>query len=109
MSQQNSNCSKLQQIAVKFLYQSLTTNHIETHVRQFQIHGSVHRDSILIRSNEMQQYSGVYLLQNYSTSFGCLSHPSSGVHQTVTPTSDTDHSFRTTTFRHSGLIRARWR
>ena len=30
-----------------------------------------------IRSNEMQQYAGVYLLQNYSTSFGCLSHPSS--------------------------------
>ena len=46
----------------------------------FYIHGSVHRDSILIRSNEMQQYAGVYLLQNYSTRFGCLSHPSSGVH-----------------------------
>ena len=30
----------------------------------FYIHGSVHRDSILIRSNEMQQYAGVYLLQN---------------------------------------------
>ena len=30
----------------------------------------------------MQQYAGVYLLQNYSACFGCLSHPSSGVHQT---------------------------
>jgi len=30
----------------------------------FYIHGSVHRDSIFIRSNEMQQYAGVYLLQN---------------------------------------------
>jgi len=30
---------------------------------EFYIHGSVHRDSILIRSNEMQQYAGVYLLQ----------------------------------------------
>ena len=29
--------------------------------------------TILIRSNEMQQYAGVYLLQNYSTCFGCLS------------------------------------
>ena len=38
---------------------------------------------ILIRSNEMQQYAGIYLLQNHSTCFGCLSHPSSGVHQTV--------------------------
>ena len=26
------------------------------------IHGSVHRDSILIRSNEVQQNAGVYLL-----------------------------------------------
>ena len=40
----------------------------------FYIHGYVHRDSILIRSNEIQQYAGVYLLQNYSTCFGCLSH-----------------------------------
>ena len=31
----------------------------------------------------MRQYAGVYLLQNYSTCFGCLSHPSTGVHQTV--------------------------
>ena len=37
----------------------------------------------------MQQYSGVYLLQNYSTCFGCLSHPSSGVHQTVSAASGT--------------------
>ena len=58
----------------------------------FYIHGSVHRDSILIRSNKMQKYAGVYLLQNYSTCFGCLSHPSSGVHQTVTAASGTGHS-----------------
>jgi len=38
---------------------------------------------ILIRSNEMQQYAGVYLPQNYSTCFGCPSHPSSGLHKTV--------------------------
>ena len=46
--------------------------------------GSVHRNSILIRSNKMQQYAGIYLLQNLSTCFGCPSHPSSGVHETVT-------------------------
>ena len=46
---------------------------------------------ILIRSNEMQQYAGVYLLQNYSTYFGCLSHPSSGVYQTITAASGTGH------------------
>ena len=52
------------------------------------IHGTRRRQTsdvhILIRSNEMQQYAGVYLLQKYSTCFGCLSHPSSGVRQTVT-------------------------
>ena len=37
----------------------------------------------------MQQYAGIYLLQNYSTCFGCLSHPSSGVHKTVTADSGT--------------------
>ena len=50
---------------------------------EFYIHVSLHRDSILITSNEKQQYAGVYLLQNYSTCFGCLSHPSSGVQKTV--------------------------
>ena len=73
--------------------------------RLFHIHGSVHRDSILIRFNEMQQYAGVYLLQYYSTCFWCLSHPSSGVHQTVTAASGTGHSVRATAFRQRGLIR----
>jgi len=40
----------------------------------------------------MQQYAGVYLLQNYSTCFGCPSYPSSRVHQTVTAASGTGHS-----------------
>ena len=46
---------------------------------------------ILIRSNKMQQYAGIYLLQNHSKCFGCLSHPSSGVHRTVTAASGTGH------------------
>ena len=54
-------------------------------------------------------YAGVYLLQNYSTCFGCLSHPSSGVHQTVTAASGAGHSVRATTFRQRGLIRPRLR
>ena len=33
--------------------------------------------------------ASIYLLQSYSTCFGCLSHPSSGVHQTVTAASGT--------------------
>jgi len=54
----------------------------------------------------MQQYAGVYLLQNYFTCFGCLSHPSSGVHQTVTAASGTGHRVRATTFRQRGLTRS---
>ena len=51
----------------------------------------------------MQQYAGVYLPQNYSTCFGCLSNPSSGVHQTVTAASGAGHSVRATNFRqHAG-------
>ena len=34
---------------------------------EFYILGSVHRDSILIRSNKKQQYAVIYLLQIYST------------------------------------------
>jgi len=40
----------------------------------------------------MQQYSGIYLLQNHSTCFGFPSHPSSGVHRNVTAASGTGHS-----------------
>ena len=57
----------------------------------------------------MQQYAGVYLLKNYSTCFGFLSHPSSGVRKTVTAASGTGHSVRATTFCQRGLIRPRWR
>jgi hypothetical protein len=56
------------------------------------LHGSVHHNYILISSNKMQQYAGIYLLQNYSTYFGCPSHPSSGVHKNVTVASGTGHS-----------------
>ena len=81
--------------------------HWDRHMH-FYIHASVHRNSILIRSNEMWQYAGVYLLQNHSTCFGCPSYPSSGVHKTVTEASGTCHSIRATTLLHRGLIRPRW-
>ena len=55
------------------------------------MHGSVLRNSILIRSNKVYQYTGVYLLQNYTTSFGCLTHPSSVVDQSLTAASVTGH------------------
>jgi len=48
--------------------------------------------SILVRSKKMQQYAGIYLLQNHSIYFGCPSHPLSGVHKSVTAASGTGHS-----------------
>ena len=56
----------------------------------------------------MQQYASIYLLQNYSTRFGCPSHQS-GVQRPVTAASGTGHSIRVTTFLQRGLIRPRWR
>jgi len=56
----------------------------------------------------MQQYAGIYLLPNHSTCFGCLSHPLSGVHKTVTAASATGYSIWATTFLQRGLIRPRW-
>ena len=75
-----------------------------TPVSEFYTHGSVHHNSILIRSNKMQQHEGIYLLQNHSTYFGCPPYPSSGVHKTVTAASGTGHSIWVKTF----LQRGRW-
>jgi len=58
----------------------------------------------------MQQYEGIYLLQLYSTCFGCPSRPSSGVQKAVTAASGTGHSNGATTFLQRGLIRrGAWR
>ena len=65
-------------------------------------------DSILITANKIQQYAGIYLLQNLSTFFGCPSHPSSGVHKTVTAASGTGHSIWAVTFLQRGQW-PRWR
>jgi hypothetical protein len=59
----------------------------------------------LIRSNKMQQHADIYLLQNHCTCFGCPSHPSSGVHKTVTSVSGTGHSIWLTTILQHGQIR----
>jgi len=57
----------------------------------------------------MQQYAGIYLLQNHSTCFGLPSHPSSGVHKIVIAASGTGHSNNiATTFLQRGQ-QPRWR
>jgi len=40
----------------------------------------------------MQQWAGIYLMQNYSTCFGCPSNPSPGLRETVTAAFGTGHS-----------------
>ena len=77
---------------------------IKSRINFFYIHGSVHRDSLLIRSNKMQQYEGIYLLQIYSTCFECPSHPSSGVHETVSTASGTGHIVVAATFFQLGQV-----
>ena len=46
--------------------------HISIFIRQG---GKIMCIRYINKINEMQQYAGVYLLQIYSTCFGCLSHP----------------------------------
>ena len=72
----------------------------------FYIRGSMHRNSRLKKSNEMQQYEDSYLLLNYSTCFGHPSHPSSAVHKTVVAASGTDHTIWGTSFLKCDRIRS---
>ena len=52
-------------VTVFFFYNKPLFNHWHVYTNKgFYIHGCVHRDCIFIRSNKMQQYAGVYLLQN---------------------------------------------
>jgi len=60
----------------------------------FHISGSVHRNSRLKKSNEVQQCADIYLLLSYSTCFGRPSCPSSGVHKTAVAASGTDNTIR---------------
>ena len=71
----------------------------------FYIRSSVHRNSRLKKSNEMQQYTDIYLLLNYSTCFGRPSRPSSGVHKTVDAASGTDHTMWGASFFKRDQIR----
>ena len=56
------------------------------------VYGSVHRCFLLIIfQRDATQSSLFIILQVHSTCFGCLPHPSSGVHKTVTTASGTGH------------------
>ena len=60
----------------------------------FYIRDSVHRNSRLKKSNEMQLYADIYLPLNCSTCFGRPSRPPSGVHKTVVAASGTDRTVK---------------
>ena len=63
-------------------------------VKSFYVHGSVHRWSILIIVQRDATQSNLFvILRVHSTWFRCQSHPSSGVHKTVTTASGTGHNF----------------
>jgi len=70
----------------------------------FCIRGSVHRNSRLRKSSEMQQHADIYLLLNYCTCFGHPSRPSSGVHKTVVAASGTDRTIWGASFFKRGLM-----
>ena len=99
------NKKKLLEMCVKRSSSNYIQESNEIGSYEFYVIGSVQRYSILIRSNELQHYAGVYFLQNHSKCFGCLSQPSSGVYQTVTAVSGTGYSLRAMTFHQSGLMR----
>ena len=59
---------------------------------------------LIIVQRDATQSSLFIILQVHSTCFGCQPHPSSGVHQTVTAASGTDHIFCTATSLQRGTL-----
>ena len=53
--------------------------------------------------------NGMDPIKNHSTCFGCQTHPSSGLHKTVTTASGTGHIFCAATFLQRGQAWPRWR
>jgi hypothetical protein len=82
-----------------------TSTHVLCECEYMCVQAGAHRQVGRHVSNKVQQYAGIYLLQNHSTCFGCPSHPSSGVLKIVTTASGTGHSIWVTTFLQRDLIR----
>ena len=86
--QENSNffCPELYyQIFVQGMLNKCAYCVLSKYTSVFYVHGSVHRKSIFINIQRDATICSLYfiLLQYHSTCFGCLPHPSSGVHKTV--------------------------
>ena len=98
MSKSVVKCRKVQWNIVKYSeshsnrMSNIIWRYIITRIFFFYIHGFVHHNFRLKKSNKMQQYADIYLLLNYSTCFGHPSRLSSGVHKTIVVPSGTDHT-----------------
>ena len=64
---------------------------------------------LIIVQRDATQSSLFIILQVHSKCFGCLPHPSSGVHKTVTTASGTGHIFCAVTSLQRGQAWQRWR
>jgi len=81
--------------------------HVMNLKQNFYICSSVHRNSMLKKSNAIQQYADIYLLLNCSTCFGRQLRQSSGVHKIVVVASGTDHTIWGASFFKRDLIWSR--
>ena len=72
---------------------------------EFQAHGSVHHNSILIKIQlDATVCSLIYFTAKSLYMFRVSQHPSSGVRKTVTTASGTGHNIGTVTSLHCGQI-----
>jgi len=76
-------------VLIKFMTMQIELKKVLSQKTKFYICSSMHHNSTLKKSNKMQQYADIYLLLNYSTSFGHPSHPPSGAQKTVVAASGT--------------------
>ena len=93
--------SSLDKLSWVFKLQDLT----EIESEKFYVYGSVYRRCILlIVQRDATQNNLFIILQVHSTCFGCQTHPSSGVHKTVTTASGTGHIFCAATSLQRGKV-----
>jgi len=89
------------------MFSHVTYPRTEKQLNFFLAHGSVHRNSVLMKI-QPDATVGIYLFTTQSLYMFLVSqHPSSGVLKTVTAASGTGHNIGTATSLQRGLIRPR--
>jgi len=78
--------------AVEYTY--VCVYYVWVSIKVFYVYASVHRCSVSITVQRDATQSSVFIImQVYSTCFGCQTHPSSGLHKTVTTASGIGNIF----------------